>query len=85
MALIMLCYICIVQNNLTDLRTHVNNKISHACKSKVTSCGNVRSHGNTTSFGNSLSHLVEVIIFMANFGILHTIYCVLPHMSTHVK
>ena len=24
---------CIIQNNLTDLRNHVNNKISHACKS----------------------------------------------------
>ena len=33
--LYMHCYMCIMQNNLTDLCAHVNNKISHMCKSKA--------------------------------------------------
>ena len=66
-------YTCIIQNNLTD---HVNNKISHVCKFKVTSHRNVTSCENTTSHGNSMSPLVknfttrlmEIYIFTANFG-----------------
>ena len=32
-----------------------------------------------------MTHLVEMVISMANFGILHTKYIVLPHVSTHVE
>ena len=49
-----------IQNNLTDLCNHVNNKIFHACKSKVMSCGNVTSCEDAMLHGNSTSHLVEI-------------------------
>ena len=67
---------CIIQNNLTDLRNHVNNKISHARKSKVISCGKIMSNKNATacgnSSGNSMTRLVEIFIPATNIGILHT-------------
>ena len=53
--LIITChYTCLIQNNLTDLHNHVNNKISHVCKSKVMSSGNVTSCENATLHGNSM-------------------------------
>ena len=58
--LIMHHYMCIMQNNMTDLHNHLNNKISHARKSKVTSCGNVMSCKNGSSHGNSISWLAEI-------------------------
>ena len=73
-------YTCIIQNNLTDLCNHVNNKISHACKSKATSHGNNTFRKNATSHGNSMSYLVETFISTANFGILHVKYLVLPRV-----
>ena len=83
-------YTSIIQNNLTNLHNHVNSKISHACKSKVTSHGNVTSYETAKSRGNSVSRLVEILqlvscfISMANFGISHAKYLILPCMSTHV-
>ena len=56
----------------------------HMYKSKVTSCGNVMPHGNAMSFGNampcgnSMTCLVEIIISIANFVILHVKYHALP-------
>ena len=54
-------YTCIIQNNLTDLCTHINNNTSHACKFKVRPRGNVTYHGNAMSHGNSTTRLVEII------------------------
>ena len=53
-------YMCIIQNNLIDLHNHVNNKISHACKSKVTCHGKVMSCKNAMSHENSTSFLLEI-------------------------
>ena len=53
-------YTLIIQNNLTDLHNHVNNRIFHACKSKVTSCKKITSYKNAMPHGNSTSHLVEI-------------------------
>ena len=39
---------------------HVNNKISHACKSKVMSLGNVTFHENAMSHQNFTSCLVKI-------------------------
>ena len=58
--LIMCCYMYTIQNNLTDLRNQINNKISHVCKSKVMSYGNVMSCENVTSYGNSISCLMVI-------------------------
>ena len=71
---------CIIQDNLSDLHAHVNNKISHTFKSKLTSRGNVMFGENAMSRENFTSHLVEIIISTANFGILHTKHLVLPHV-----
>ena len=61
-------YTCIIQNNLNDLCNHVDNKILHVCKSKVTSRGNITSCENAMSHGNSMSHLVEIFISTANLA-----------------
>ena len=47
--------------HVTDLCNHVNNKISHKCKAKVTSHGrSCTSYKNATPGGNSTSHLLEI-------------------------
>ena len=82
--LIMHHYTYIIQSNLTDLHTCVNNKFFHACKCKVISCGNVTSHENAMSCGSATSgNSIMVswkIISLANFGILHVKYRMLPHV-----
>ena len=67
---------------------HVNNKISHVCKSKVMSLGNVTFRENAMSRQNFTSCLVKIprlisCISMANIGILHAKYLcchTCPHM-----
>ena len=76
------CYTCIIQSNLTDLHNLTNNKISHACKSKVTYHGIVMSCDNATSCGNSMSCLVEIFVSTANFGISYSKHLVSSRMSS---
>ena len=82
---------CIIQNSLTDLCNHLNNKIFHAYKSKVKSHEKITSYKNVTPCGNSTS-VVKIYISMINIGILHMKYLVLhmkylvlPCMSTHAE
>ena len=78
-------YICIIQNNLTNLHNYVNNKILHAGKSIVMSHRKIVSYKNAMPHGNSMSRLMEIFISMANISILHMKYLVLPCMSMHVE